>query len=223
MKQSGNVLVFVLIAIALFGALAWTFMRGGQQGTGNMSSQKTKIAAQEILNYAQNIERAVNRIRSKGASESDLDFEGAGAAYANGNCPDTSCEIFSTGGGQQVWQAPPSGVNDGSAWVITGGLRISGVGTDGGTSSNAELVLVLPNVTEALCTEINNKLGITNPSDVPPQTAGNADYSSKFTGTFSTGDLVSATELNGKEAGCFEGNGTPADSTWHFYQVLLAR
>ncbi|MCB1529457.1 MAG: hypothetical protein H6853_00840 [Rhodospirillales bacterium] len=223
-QDSGNILVIILVAIALFGALMFAFNKDSNQGTSNLTQKQTKIAAADILSYAQNIERAVNKLRLKGTSESDLDFENtAVAGYTNASCADDSCEIFDPLGGKQIWQAPPGGANDESQWAITGAIRINGVGTDGAAASNADLTLFLPNVTKMVCTEINTKLGVTNPGGDPPQTAGNANYTTKYQGTFAAGDLVSEANLNGKEAACFEGNGTPAAGTYHFYQVLLAR
>lgn len=63
--QSGNVFVIILVAVTLFAALMFTFSRTGSQDTGNLTKQQAKIIAQEILNYAQLVEGAVNRVREK--------------------------------------------------------------------------------------------------------------------------------------------------------------
>lgn len=222
--ERGNVFVFVLLGVVLFAALAFTFMRSAQQGTGNLSSQQLKIAAGDILSYAQQMEQSVSRLRAKRISESSLDFENTSVTgYTNAGCADDTCEIFDPAGGRMVWQSPSTGVNDGSEWVISGALRINGVGTSNLAATASDLVLVLPNVDRDLCVELNNRLGVTNPSDAPPVATANAGYSTKFTGSFSLGDVLTSSQTDGKSAGCFTGSGTPASGTYHFYQVLVAR
>ncbi|MBN8521512.1 MAG: hypothetical protein J0L77_06430 [Alphaproteobacteria bacterium] len=224
--EQGNVFVFVLIGIVLFAALAFTFTRSAQQGTGNFTIQQARVAAGDILSYAQYMERAVSKIRVRRVSESLLDFENTSVTgYTNPACTSGACEIFNPQGGQMVWQNPPAQANNASPWVINGTTRVSGVGTDGAVASAADLLLILPNVDKTVCAEINTRLGISNPSGNPPRVTGSTvNVTAKFIGGFSmVGDPISVTELNGRSAGCFEGNGTPATATYHFYQVLLAR
>ena len=215
--ESGNVLVFILIGVALFGALGFTFMRSGQQGTGNLSSQQVKIAAGEVLSYAQQMERAVGKIRTRRVSESDISFEINGD-YVNAACAVDSCKVFNAAGGQMTWQTPPSGANDATNWAITGAVRVSKIGTDGIVASNADLTAFLPNVVLAVCLDINNRLGIANPSDAPPVATGAVSFATKFTGTFAPGNLLTAAQIDGKAAGCYRDG-----ANYHFYQVLLAR
>lgn len=223
-SECGNVFVFVLIGLVLFAALMFTFMRSSQQGTGNLSAQQAKVVAGDILAYAQQMEQTVSRLRAKRISESSLDFENPTVGgYANGGCADDTCEVFDPAGGRLVWQSPPASSNNGGEWVISGALRINGVGTSGGVATASELLLVLPNVDLDVCLELNNRLGVTNPSNAPPVAAADTDYSTIFTGSFAFGDILTSAQTDGKSAACFEGNGTPASDTYHFYQVLVAR
>ena len=94
-----------------------------------------------------------------------------------------------------------------------------------GFNNQVELLMILPNVSEEVCIAINKKLGIDNPADVPPQDVGGAyDITAHhFNGTFTAINRIDSTETDGKLAGCFEGGGSPAAGTYHFYQVLLER
>lgn len=217
-SQSGNAFMMVLIGVILFGALAFTFARSGRQGISNVSAREADITAGDILSYARHIEQGISRMRVKGVSESDLDFLGAGAAYDNAGCAIPKCEVFNPAGGQQAWQDPPGKANDGSAWAFTGNVNVAGIGKDAADDASADLVMFLPNVNPAVCVNINNKLGITNPADAPPSSTGGVDYSAKYTGTFAAGNALSAAEIDGKSAACYEDGGS-----YHFYQVLLAR
>jgi hypothetical protein len=220
--QSGNVFVLILVAIALFGALIMTFSRTSEQGTGTISDQQARVAAQDIIAFSQAVEGAVDRLRRNTISESDLDFRHDGA-YENASCGDSACRVFDAQGGKAISQSPPANANDGSNWRYTGAVRVNGIGTDGLTASNAELLMVLPNVRVETCRALNQILGVDNPDGLPPVVGGAVTYTTAFTGTFTAGSELSGATLNGKYAGCFEGNGTPATGTYHYYHVLLAR
>lgn len=105
-STSGNAVVLVLIGVALFGALAYTFMRGAKQGQGNLTKQQAKIAAQELLDFLGTVEKATNKLRSRGCSESDISFANTGdtGPFVAANDPatapsDGSCDIFNSSGG----------------------------------------------------------------------------------------------------------------------------
>lgn len=87
----------------------------------------------------------------------------------NASAPiDNSCDIFHPSGGGVSWLTPPEMVqNAGSSeYLISGALQISGVGTEGGTNLDQELLLIAI-VTREICLRINDKEGITNPGGGP--------------------------------------------------------
>lgn len=104
--QSGNAIIMILIAVVLFGALAYTFMRGAKSGAGNLTAQQAKMSAQELQNFFSSIDRAVQKLRLKGCSENDISFASPNdtAAYVTDNDsatapPDKSCHVFDANGG----------------------------------------------------------------------------------------------------------------------------
>lgn len=113
-RQSGNAIVFILLGIALFAGLAHTFMRGSQQGQGNLGSNQSRLAAQELLSFFSDIDRAVQKLRQRGCSENDISFanEYDNATWAAVNDPgtappDKSCHVFDTAGAGMIFPAPP--------------------------------------------------------------------------------------------------------------------
>jgi hypothetical protein len=86
-------------------------------------------------------------------------------------------------------------------------------------------VAFLPNVTKDVCIELNNLAKVTNPSGNPPQETGNVDITALFAGTFTyaQGLEVTGGHTFSKKEGCFEGGGTPAAGTYHYYRALMAR
>ena len=88
------------------------------------------------------------------------------------------------------------------------------------------LTAIAPFLTKAVCLQINNILGVNNPSGNPP--SGATDISAvAFSGTFDSypwGLNVSSPFL-GKAAACFASSSTTGISgafpEYHFYQVLV--
>ena len=161
-SERGNVFLFILLGVALFAALAITMSRSMRsETTTSMAAREAELAAVDILDYVQRIERTINRLRRKSVSENDLSFANSIVAGYTHAQPDTN-KIFHGSGGNLTWQSPSPGVNDGSEWVFTGATCLADVGTgatgcDSDTVSNEELIVVLPNVSTSVCEKINDK------------------------------------------------------------------
>ncbi len=243
-KEKGSAFFYILLAVALFGALAFTVARGmrGQQTTA-MSERKAELAASDILNYGQEVMRAVDRVRRNGCSENEITFEGNGGFskqksgtpydYTNPNSPaDYSCHIFHPNGGNisprlidESYAIDPSLVSSG--WMhpqsfVTVASRVLGNGSDSG-AAGTDLIMWIGRLTNQVCMKINDKLGISNPSGAPPIETWDC-ASNIFQGSFSNctnpiGDVI--TELDGKSAFCVAYDNSSTQNI--FIQVLLAR
>lgn len=225
-SESGNAFFIVIITVGLFAALMFSFSRSAQQGSGDLSHKQAEIFASDIMDYAQKIERATGRVLSRGFSETALSYENdMVSGYSNANCTSDRCKIFENSGGAVNWQSPTRLMNGGAEWIITGGNYVKGLGS-AGDISDSELLLILPDVRRIVCQEINARLGIASPGESPPQENGDSD-TTFYTGSFSASpeliEEAGGTALDGKTSGCFEGDSTPPDGTYHFYHVLLQR
>lgn len=242
-NQNGNALWFILIAVALLGFLTAILTRSSStvDQTGNL--EQTRISASKILKYARSIQSAVEQLQMRGCSENEINFDNTVVSgYTNANAPSNgNCDIFTTSGAGLTYQTPQvkwldttqSGETGYKQWLFTANNYVVGVetGTDSlgdSTGSNKELLIALPYININLCTALNDLVGVSNPSGAPPQDNNTADLTPKFTGTFGSGhhiqDTTSGTDaLNEKRTGCFEGGGTPATGTYHFYHTLIAR
>ena len=221
-SQSGNVLMIVLIGVVLFAALSFTVSSSMQDdGTVKMTARELKIAAADVISFAQKVERAVNKLRRHNISETDISFEFVNMpGYTNANCSDGNCKVFNIVGGSISWLKPQENINDGSLWLINANNTILGQGCDDPNDLCTDLALFLPNLTFDMCVALNYEQGID--LNVPPDDAdNNFDITSKFTGDFTYNASISDTGgiLNGVNAGCIEGS----SNTYHFYYVLIAR
>lgn len=217
--ESGNVFIFILLGIGLFTALMFTVSKSMQTQTATqMNARDAKLAATEILDYAQRLERAVARISRKGVSENEISFQNAAdAGYTPGNVQPETHHVFNTQGGSINWVIPPEGVNDGTNWLITGETCVKDVGT-GGTNcasdnlSNEELLLILPNLDSNVCTELNKMLDI----DTIPAETGTGYSSNKFTGTFEDDTKIDVGSPY--KTACYS-----KSNSYYFYHTLIAR
>lgn len=225
-SQSGNMLVYILGAIFLMGILLVALRSGYQPGAG-IDAESAMLKAAQIQKYASELERGVGFIMNNGRSETDVRFAHASAAGGYGTPGDTPVrQVFEPNGGGVEWQAPPSGSQTvTTAWVFSGANAAAGVGSTCAAASCSDLIAILPNVTKEICITLNNNAGVTNPSTSPPVETGNVNSSTLFSGTFTYAQDIAVTggHTFAKKEGCYEGGGTPAAGTFHYYRVLMAR
>lgn len=174
--QSGNAIVFLLLAIALFAALAYTFMRSGQNSVSQMNPQQARLAASEILSYANSLSKTVDRLRQRGCSEKQLSFEASGnSGYANASAPgDFSCHVYNAAGGNMTWQ---SFTNYNATTTVSSLQNILG-----SASAITDLSLYVLGVSDSVCRAFNASVNIE--SSVIPTDSSPMGISTPFTGTF---------------------------------------
>ena len=224
--ESGNILIYILGAIFLLGLLV-VLIKGSSTPGSNIDEEGLIIRVSEVQEYGMELENAVALIMSNGFSESDIRFAHPDAASAYGDITDTPTrQVFSRSGGGATFREPPSGIQTTvTPWLFNGNNIVEQVGTSCSANGCVDLVALLLNVSEEFCIMINERNDIPNPSDSPPTDPGSVEVTTPFTGSFafSHGINSASGEFNGKLEGCFEGGGTPAAGTYHYYRVLMAR
>ncbi|MCB9990535.1 MAG: hypothetical protein H6867_04025 [Rhodospirillales bacterium] len=214
--ESGNAFFMVMVGVVLFAALMYTFSRGARQGGENMTEKQAQIAATDIISYAQSAERAVNRVYSKSRSENAISFEnGIVGGYTNANCPASNnrCKVFNSDGGGISWSSADNFASP-SPWLFSGENTVAGIGQDG----NADLLLILPQLSSVVCREINEALDI---SAMPTDGNGIED-STKFQGSYNASAQISGAAVSGVFSACVQDT-SPDPDEYFYYQVLLPR
>jgi hypothetical protein len=241
--ERGNILFIILLAVVLTGLLTAAIQSTNRPEGSNIDRETLAIRVSEVQRYASELERAVNYIMQDGKSEVDIRFAhyDAHADYGDITVADGtygfSNQVFHADGGAANYKAAPAGVNDGSAWEFYGGTHIPGMGTP----SRAELVAVLPNVTQAFCDKVNELNGQSTPLDTGASSAsgltnagdcvnigalGRFDASKQYYNIVNTMDETSFTQDDNTSAArpapqaCVRCSVGPAN---HFYHVLLSR
>lgn len=173
-NERGNVLFIVFIAVALIAALTAAIQGSNQSETANIDDESLIIRVTEARRYAGEVERGINFVLNNGFSESDIRFAHPDNHPDYGDLErdqDPSNQVFHVNGGGAAFRDPPKGINDGSQWEFYGGTSVPAMGSD-----RADLVIVLPNVSQAFCDAINTSVGQENtPLDTG---AGSASLSS---------------------------------------------
>jgi len=228
--ETGNVLFYVLIAVALLAALTFAVSESGRGNIKKLSDERARLYATEIIEYGNILANAVAQTRLRGYTAEQISFENNTiAGYTNANCTDDICKIFHPSGGGVNYMSPPEDANDGSSWFIGGDTCIDQIGT-GTSNCNSltsvvnELILFLPDVDESVCVQINELLGIDNPSGSPPAEALNSyNEANKWTGTYANLYAIGGVFV-GVSTACYRAAGPlPPNGTYNFYKVLIAR
>lgn len=232
LREAGNVLFLILIAVALFAALSYAVTSSSKGGGNGITKDKVKLAAAELIQYATSVEQAVSRMMLiNQCSENQISFENPiVAGYTNGSSPaDKSCHVFDVAGGgiskkdydsfpllesSSALYAFDFEIYPNNVCIDRQGIRTGGDGTD--------LVLVKPHVTQELCDEVNRQVGF------PSHDLGGSGYDmGRFIGSYGTPGCY----LVGLPAGshaprsfCVTGRqGGTTNDVPIFYHVLIPR
>ena len=227
--QRGIAIGPILFVVAILAVLASAIAAGSGAFNGDISAISAKAQASAILEYANEVKFAVDRVLAKGCKDTEISFENSIiSGYVNPNAPsDKSCHVFDVNGGGIVWKKPPANTSG-----YAEGLFYSGhhgfVGTSlplGGINPTQDLILFFPNITKDVCEEIN--MLILSNSSIPSFSTLGFNTDAKFIGTYWFGytrvhnlpfsECVKADAYYGPWASY-----TIETGQYHFYKVLIA-
>ena len=223
--QSGNAVVWALIAIALFAALTATIMSNSRNSTAIMSDEEARSYAKQVLAYGNDVKAGVQRLKLRGCDPTEISFESShDSNYVNPNAPgNKKCHVFDVNGANVGWE---------SSSVLKHGPYFMGIAeiTGAGDPGISELIL-FAEVDQSVCKEINKLLGgVETPETDDISGVAYTQNASKFKGSYvdSTGEIADTTAWReGKTAGCIfrddYSTGFSLTDEYQFYQALLVR
>lgn len=228
-NETGSGLFVILFAIALLAALTYAISQQSS-GTMGLSEEKVRLLASDVIDMGNGLSETTARLRLHKVSDTELSFENSiVAGYTNTNCTDETCKIFSYDGGGKDWETPVPEISEGKNWGFTGSLAIKNIGTDA-----ADLVAILPGLSQTLCARINVSLGVHDANTAVPSVA--AMPASKFTGTYlgpplGMPTMITSALTDGQKSACLKVtsatgsavSGTPLNDKYIYYQVLSER
>ena len=233
MPQRGNILFLILLAVVLFAALSYAVTSSTRGGGNDVSDEKAKTEAAQIMQFGTLMENTVMRLLTSGnCSDSQITFSNtvyktyAGAALDTSNPnspPDKHCQVFDqAGGGVSAQVMPANTLTSPSGGLPTAGhvqflsIKWEGVGT-----SAPDLVMRVPFLNAKTCQQIDQAIYGSN-AILQDGIGGWAYYNGGYSGTGVIGDEEPM--ANSRRSGCFQwpGGGLGANDI-HYYHVLIAR
>ncbi len=228
--ERGNVLFYILIAVGLLAALSYAVSQSSRGSASQLSQEKARLFASEMIEYANVVGSAVGQLRLRGVADTALCFDHDSWGhddYDHAGCNDTRNNIFMLDGGGVTWSNAPPEAMDSSAspdnlWHFYGDNEIEEAGLTCGAASCADLIMVADELDVNVCTQLNTLLGVTNPSGNPPvdSAMGTTLFAGSYGASETIGDEAGSAALASKKAACFENDAT---GEYTFYKVLVAR
>jgi hypothetical protein len=244
--ERGNVMFYILIAVALLAALIFAVAQSGRGNIQQVSEEKARLFATEIIQNTGTMANGVAQLRLRGVRDTEISFDNPVVSYPNANCTDDTCKLFHPSGAGLTYTAPDMQWLDQDAadatsftdvgaiigqWYIPYNTCVWQVGTGGDnchadTTDNTELMVWLPWVKREICIQINELLGVPNPGGEPPSIGGTMinTIAPKFAGTYPTG-VHAHVQMPAKTSGCLYHSSVPASpgQGYFYYKVLITR
>lgn len=233
--QSGNVLFIILIACALFAALAYAVTKSSREPNTMATKEQAAINAAAVMQYFTRLKTTVDRLRlASECADNQISFENSiVSGYTNNNAPPSKkCHVFDPAGGGLTWQ---NTLEPGSAYVpyFTGHEVVPGMGTQPPAWLSPKGSELLGGVQVSLATamKINDGMGIENFTnhwmygDTPPGVHHPLN-STKFVGNYVAAETISANfgTIEGKRTACFQNAaGGGYSHNYYCFTVLIAR
>ena len=214
--EQGNAMIYILIALALFGFLTVALSRQNDQADGqDLTDEQVQLYANELIQYTVAAEHVIDQMLATGSEVDDLVFLNPGSAGF-----DTGSHIhkvFHPLGGGLNYQATYSeeienSAGSGHGWYFDNLGDVEWTETTGD-----DVILSALEIKESVCEEINRK--ITGSTTIPQITTG---LGAIFDPAVNTTDLTttSCAGCDGFPSLCVENS---AGTGWGFYTIIGAQ
>jgi hypothetical protein len=155
--QSGNAMIYILIALGLIGLLTATMMRQDSTSSDDLSAEQAEFQALQILEYATAAQNVMNQMIITGTNPDDIDFMLPSAASFN-TAPHHNKFFHPQGGGLNYKEAmmPPFVSNastPGAGWHFTKRTNVGWTPT-----SAPDIILTARSINPLLCQTLNKKI-----------------------------------------------------------------
>lgn len=220
-KKSGNALVYVLLALALLGALTMLLSEQGGHDE-DLGYERTKLSTARVTATAASAKQVVDQMMMSGTTFVNLDYTKPGETGFD----DTPYihKIYHPDGGGLNYSPPAVPPFDGETDVYGNGWYFATVDVEWTPSSTEDLVLTAYMIDEQICKQLNRD--ITGDETIPVLTTGSlVEIFLPFplwSGVANTPlTKIVCPECEGYPALCVsDGGGTPK---YGYYNIIAAR
>ncbi len=216
-KQSGNALIYVLIAIALFAALGFTLARQNQDSnTNEVDEAKADLYALELITYASQVKSVINQMIFSGSKINNLVFTLPSEAGFNA-APHIHKIYHPQGGGLTPANLPAKAVSEISSPPAAGWYLGNFNNVEWTDSASSDVILTAYQISKPVCEAINDKI---TGSTTIPALIGDLDDYLLDTVTNNDLDIASCAACEGYMSLCVSNS---AVSAYAFYNVVADR
>lgn len=236
-SEKGNVLFLILIAVALFAALSYVVTQSTRSGGGSTEREKNILSSAQMTQYPTALRTAIIRMVLGGVAVENIYFN----SPSNFGSLSVTQLVFHPQGGGATYQDAPADLsatgNSALTWVYNAQFQVNGIGING--AGGNDVIAFLPGVSDGVCRQVNEELGI-DPTSLSPAACGTnipvitgqtANLAMNMTNAYTfpataAGTLAPTTGCTAlfdrQASGCFKDtSATPNRNV--FYSVLLER
>lgn len=169
LRQRGNAMIYILLSLALIGALTAVISRQNDQASSSLDDEQAELLASQILTYTTDVQNTINGMLMSGIPVTSLDFTRPSEAGF-----DTAPTI------NKVYHPDGGGLNDGpiSTGIFNETTNVPLPGWYLGRynnvtwtpTANNDVLLVTYKINQSVCQRINKK--ITGDATIPIITSG---------------------------------------------------
>jgi hypothetical protein len=214
-STSGNVLLYVLLGVLLFGALSFSLTKQmGGGGMGTLNDKQAQLKAEELIAYATGAKSTLEQMHTMGNVLAD-DFSFLKPNDAGfGTSPHTAKVYHPAGGGLSLFTGADDLYKAGSAkrgWVWQKGKNVEWT-----PSAKHDVILTFLDVAAPICAAINER--IYKSPDVPATTVNTGATFLNGGGDDADFNISSCASCEGKVSYCI----TDAAGDNAFYTLMIA-
>lgn len=214
--ERGNAMIYVLLAIALFGVLTATLSGQNSDADGqDIDDEQIEFYASELLEYSAAAKSVIDQMLITGSTIDDLDF--INPTSAGFDTPPHIHKVFHPSGGGLNYNATPNNDIMTITDVNAGWHTQKSINVDWTPTSSNDVLLSAYQINRQICEKINSK--ISGSDTVPTLTSSATDYF-----------IDDATNTNLTVSACASCEGFPslcvenaAQTNYTFYTILAAR
>lgn len=213
-SMRGNAMIYVLIAIALFGFLTVTMSRQNNQSDGqDISDENVTFYASELMQYSASAQNVIELMLSTGSEMSDLSFLKPASGGFN-TAPHMHKVYHPQGGGLTYERFFSSSIVDSGASPYGWRIR-NDVDVEWTPSTNDDVVLTALGIKSSVCRALNKI--ITGNETIPTLSSTlESFFESGGSATFTTTHCAAC---DGYPSLCVEDNG---GGEYGFYNIIAA-
>ncbi len=151
-------MLYILLGVALFAMLAYAIVKGSPGSSSTLSADQARTVAMDMIQYGDSLRPIIDRMMLLGGVSDTDSPAGSGILFdpPGAGTPPLTRELFDPSGGNATYETPPAAACLSTcSYVFTGQITVTGAGSD----TNPELSMILVDIPEEVCAQINSVLG----------------------------------------------------------------